>query len=289
MRRRLLIFTLLACASACSKASDDARPLATPSAAFGQPGAAIESPVDVTYKFIVASDAVPPAKDYKVFVHFNDPGGEQLWADDHMPPTPTSQWKPGATIQYTRTMFVPKLAYTGRTTVDIGLYSPGDDERVPLSGELVGRRAYRVGSFDVRPQAGSTMVFFRSGWHDVEGAPEGAVEWHWSKEQSTLQFRNPRRDSVLMIDVDQPEMSLNPPQRVDVRIGDQSVASFSVRPGNRDVVRVPLSAAQLGATDHVDVTLAVDRTFSPAYLPGTRSGDFRTLGIRVFHASIQPR
>ena len=44
-----------------------------------------------------------------MFVHFLDADRELMWTDDHEPPTPVRQWKPGATIEYTRTMFIPKF------------------------------------------------------------------------------------------------------------------------------------------------------------------------------------
>ena len=55
-----------------------------------------------------------------------------------------AQWKPGATIEYTRTMFVPKFPYVGETSVEVGLYSPKTGERLPLVGDDAGMRSYRV-------------------------------------------------------------------------------------------------------------------------------------------------
>jgi hypothetical protein len=290
MRRPFLALALLAVLSTgCSKKTDDAKPVATAAVTLSPSAAAIDAPVVVSYKFVVAADAPPFKQDYYVFVHFNDATGDQLWTDDHLPPTPTSRWKPGSTIEYMRTMFVPKLAYTGRTTIDLGVYSPQTNERLPLGGQSVGQRAYRVGTLDVKPQTGSTIVTFRNGWHDAEFAQDSpGVEWHWSKGDATLAFRNPKRDTALLLDVDQPVMELTPPQRVEVRAGATVIDSFTLQPGRRELKRIALTAAQLGAGDDVELTVAVDRTFSPAYLAGSKSGDSRTLGIRVFHAYLQP-
>ena len=246
--------------------------------------------MDITYKFLVTPNAPKLSQDYRVFVHFNDASGQQLWTDDHQPPTPTSQWTPGKTVEYTRTMFVPKVPYTGETTIDVGLYRPGADERVPLSGSAVGKRAYRVGTLDVQPQAETTLVLYQSGWHDAEIVPDSpGIEWRWSKEQATLQFRNPKRDIVLMVDLDQPQADLSGPQRVELRAGSTSLDSFSLQPGERAVRRVAIPAATLGSADNVELTLLVNPTFSPAYLPGSTSKDVRTLGVRVFNAYIQPK
>ncbi len=56
-------------------------------------------------------------------VHVVDTDDELMWTDDHEPPTPTTQWKPGQTIEYTRTVFVPVYPYVGDATIQLGLYS----------------------------------------------------------------------------------------------------------------------------------------------------------------------
>ena len=75
-----------------------------------------------------------------MFVHVLDPTGEQLWTDDHLPAPPTSAWKPGQTVEYTRTVFVPNYPYIGEATVRLGLYTtarpePPDAERAARSPE----------------------------------------------------------------------------------------------------------------------------------------------------------
>ena len=105
---------------------------------------AIGSPVKVTYKFLVAPDAKFDG-DYWVFVHVLNPQGEQLWTDDHLPPTPTSQWKPGQTIEYKRTIFVPNYPYIGEAAVRLGLYSQADGKRLVLAAPEASRREYSRG------------------------------------------------------------------------------------------------------------------------------------------------
>src|SRR5689334_1175102 len=130
MHRRRLVAVLLTVApltliAACSKPAEEGPAVAAPTVTLSARVVPIGSPVDVTYKFVGAPDAPAFSQDYRVFVHFNDASGQQLWTDDHLPPTPTTEWKPGNTIEYTRTMFVPKVPYTGETTIDVGLYRPG--------------------------------------------------------------------------------------------------------------------------------------------------------------------
>jgi hypothetical protein len=159
-----------------------------------------------------------------------------------------------------------------------------------LGGTVVGKRAYRVGTLDVQPQVSTTLVLFNAGWYQAEVVPDTpGVEWRWSKDRSTLRFRNPRRDVIFMIDLDQPQADLPKPQDVQIRVDMTSLDAFALMPGERAVRRVEIPATALGDADTVELTLTVDPTFTPAYLPAATSKDVRTLGVRVFHAYIQPK
>jgi hypothetical protein len=92
-----------------------------------------------------------------------------------------------------------------------------------------------------------------------------------------------------MLDLDQPQSDLKGSQQVAVRAGSMVLDSFALRPGERVVRRVAIPAETSGNADNVELTLQVEPTFSPAYLPGASSKDVRTLGARVFHAYIQPK
>jgi hypothetical protein len=94
-------------AAACRKEEPEPPGVATPSFSANQTRVPLGSPVEVTYKFVVAPDAPKINEDFRVFVHFLDADNERLWTDDHDLPVPTSQWKPGQTIEYYKTMFVP--------------------------------------------------------------------------------------------------------------------------------------------------------------------------------------
>ena len=120
--------------------------MATPTVTLARDRAAIGSPLKVSYKFAVEQNASIP-QDYLVFVHVLDDQGERLWGDDHSPTTPTSQWKPGQTVEYTRTVFVPNYPYIGPAHVRIGLYLA---QRVAAPAALChGHRAARVRSCEV--------------------------------------------------------------------------------------------------------------------------------------------
>jgi hypothetical protein len=290
---RVAIPVLLAAtlaAAACGRAEDTEPPVATPSVTLSRPEAAVGSPVDMAYRFVVADNAPPFAEDYWVFVHFIDADGELMWTDDHRPPRPTRQWKPGDTVDYSRTMFIPKFPYTGETRVEVGLFSPESGTRLPLQGQDEGMRSYRVAVFNLRLQSDNVFVVFNKGWHETEIADEASgLEWQWTRREATLSFRNPKRESVLFLQLDQPVEAIGEPQKVDVRIGPMVIDSFMLRPGIRELRRVSVNADQFGSGQTVDMTIAVDRTFVPASIPELRSTDSRELGVRVFRAFVQPK
>ena len=275
-------------AAACARNAEDARPVATPAVTLSRSDVAVGTPVDVTYRFAVAPDAPAFTEDYLVFVHFLDGDRERMWDDDHDPPTPTRQWAPGSTIEYTRTMFVPKFPYVGPTDIEIGLYSPSTGERLPLAGTDSGMRAYRVASFNMSLQSDDNVfVVFGDGWHEREVADDGGQEWQWLQRSGTIAFRNPKEDVVLFLDMDQPVKALDEPQRVEVRLGEAILDTFSLPAGERELRRIRIPAAQLGSAENLQLLMTVDRTFVPASVPALRSADPRELGVRVFRVYVQ--
>ena len=285
----MLALPLLLCTvAACRPTEDTAAPLVTPSVALPRGEVVIGSPIEMTYRFAVAPGA-SFSEDYTVFVHFLDSAREIMWTDDHQPPTPTSQWKGGSTIEYARTMFVPKFPYTGETRVELGLVSAKTGERVPMAAESPGLREYLVGTFTLASQGDAHLVVFKDGWQPVEVAAEGlATEWQWSRREGVLSFRNPQRDATLFLRLDQPLKEAGP-QHVQIRLGQAVVDSFEVVPGTDVLRKTALSKDQLGTADMIDIVVAVERTFVPASLPGMNSRDTRELGVRVFRAYLQPK
>ena len=242
----------LAGAIACRREEPEPPPVATPSFSVSQTRVPLGSPVEVTYKFVMEKNAPPIPEDFRVFVHFLDADNERMWTDDHDPPVPTTQWKPGQTIEYTRTMFVPVYPYQGKTTVLMGLYSIASDSRLPLGGKNHGERSYVVGEMDLLPRTAGIFVMFKDGWHPAETPPDNAaVEWQWSRKEATLSVRNPKKDVTLYLHLDHPGLFAET-QQVTVTLGDQTIDSFALEP-KKEVIRKPtITAAQLGTADVVD-------------------------------------
>lgn len=283
----VLVLAALVSSSACGRPEDTAPPVATPTVALSRTDAPVGSPIDITYRFTVAKDAPAFDDDYWVFVHFVDADGELLWTEDHQPPTPTRAWKPGATIEYARMSFIPRFPQEGQAVVEVGLFSPTTGNRLPLDADTRGDRSYQVATLNLRLET-PVPIAFGQGWHDLEVADDAiGLEWQWSMREGLLSFPNPKRDTELFLQLDQP-VTLDTPQTVEVRLGAAVVDSFSLTPGATQVRRVRLTADQFGTAETASIAVTVDRTFVPASVPGLRSSDSRELGVRVFRAYLQP-
>jgi hypothetical protein len=274
--------------AACRKKESPAPPMATPSVSLNHEKTPLGSPIDITYKFVVASDATF-TEDLRVMVHVVDADEELIFAFDHNPPVPTTQWKPGQTVEYTKTVFVPIYPYVGEATIQVGLHSTTTQKRVTLAGDDAGQHAYRVAKLQLQPQTENVFTVFKEGWHPGEIAEHNAtVEWQWTKKDATLSFKNPKKDSAFYLDLDNPGSVFNEAQQVTVTLGGQVIDEFTLQPKQPQLRKVPLKAAQLGTGDVAELVISVDKTYVPATLvPGSK--DPRELGVRVFHAYIDPR
>jgi hypothetical protein len=212
-----------------------------------------------------------------------------MWTDDHEPSKPTTDWKPGETVEYTRTMFVPMYPYVGGAKVIVGLYDRTSNQRLKLGNTDRGDRSYQVAQFDLVPITENVYLIYKDGWHPAEVAPENpSVEWKWTRKEATVAFRNPKRDATLIIQMDNPSGSAGAASEVELRLGDQSIATVPVAADDAPVRKFQLTAAQMGSGDMVEVRLVANRTIVPALEAGSKSTDTRELGVRVFHAFVQP-
>lgn len=284
----LVVSAAAAVETSCRRTEPPAPAVATPTVTLNHEKAPLGSPIDITYRFAVASDG-HFAEDYKVMVHVVDTDDQMIFAFDHMPPTPTSQWQPGQTVEYTRTEFVPVFPYVGDASLQIGLYSTASQKRLPLAGVDVGQRAYRAARLQLQPQTENVFTIFKDGWHPAESAEHNSlVEWQWTKKTATLAFRNPKKDSTFYLDLDNPGGIFAEPQQVQVSLNGQVLDRIMVAPKQQMLHKIPLKADQLGANEMVELQLDVDKTFVPAAVAPASSKDPRELGVRVFHAFVQP-
>jgi hypothetical protein len=169
------------------------------------------------------------------------------------------------------------------------MYSPKTQTRLVLQGEDVGQRAYRAGRLQLQPQSENLFTVFKDGWHPAEAAEQNAsVQWQWTKKEATLAFKNPQKDATFFLTLDNPGGVFNEKQQVTVTLNDTVVDQFEVTPKTEQLRRIPLKADQMGTGEMAEVQVSVDKTFVPMQITGGTSKDPRELGVRVFHAFIQP-
>jgi hypothetical protein len=250
----------------------------------------VGSPLDLTYTFVVSPDAKING-DYHVFVHLVNDEGQPVWFDDHDPLVPTSQWKPGQTVTYTRTEFLPVGPYVGKATMEIGLYK--GDERLPLAGpdptdKGKPARSYKVATLDLLPATENVFLIRKDGWYQAEVAGENAShEWQWTQKTATFDFKNPKKNVTLFFEWDARPDAFPAPQQVSIFSGTQLVTTFPADRSSATLRRIPISAAQLGDAAMVEIRIEVDKTFQPSKLPAGGK-DNRELGIRVYHMFVDP-
>jgi hypothetical protein len=288
---RLLV--LLAASSlslaACGGGDPETPAVATPTVTVNHTQAPAGSPLEITYKFVVAENA-KFTEEYRVFVHVIDVDEERMWDADHDPEVPTTQWKPGQTIEYKRTIFVPVFPYVGEATLQIGLHSKSNGERLPLNGDHAGQFAYRVAKLQLLPQTDNLLTVFKDGWHQAEVAGDNAtIEWQWTKKEAVLAFRNPKKPATFFLDADSPGGSFHGAQQVQVVLNNQVIDDFSLAVDERALRQVAMTPAQLGDAEMAELLIRVDKSWIPAQVPEAKSGDKRELGIRVFHAFVDAR
>lgn len=277
-------------ATACGDWLDRSPAVSTAALALNRSAVPLGAPLELTFRFDIAPDALPFAEDYRVMVHFVDANGELMWTDDHDPPTPTRQWQAGQTVTYSRRHFVPMYPYIGEASILVGLYSPTDGARLRLAGDHEGQRAYKVAVLTLEPQAESSFLTYGAGWHPLEGSAEGdGLEWRWTSAEAVLSFRHPHTDAVLYLMVDGRPDLFEMPQNVGIITGDRIIQSFPVDSTERTFHELALESADLGVEDRVELKLRVDKTFVPSQLPGHDRSDHRVLGVRVYYAFVEPR
>jgi hypothetical protein len=279
----VLSLLVLAGAGASGCGGDDKTPpVATPTFSASKDRVALGGPIEFTYQF----DVIAPIKDdYRVLVHVVNPDGETLWIDDHAPSVPTSQWQPGQKIQYTLERFAPVVPFTGEATVRIGLYR--DDERLPLQGADPQQRTYKVGTIQLLPQSENVFLIYKSGWHSPEFSADSAYEWQWTQKSGVVNFKNPHKDITLYLESDSRADLFTPPQQVTLVVAGKALRTFAADSTERTLQKIPITAAELGEADTVELRLDVDKTFVLSQLG--KGADSRELGIRVYHLFVEPK
>ena len=140
------------------------------------------------------------------------------------------------------------------------------------------------------PQTENLFHLFKDGWHPAEVDQINAtVEWQWTKKEAVIAFRNPKKDATFFLDVDSPGGAYHGSQQIQVVLNGQPVDEFTLGVDQRTMRRVALKAAQIGDAEMAELQIRIDKPWIPAQVPEARNTDKRELGIRVFHAFVDPR
>ena len=260
-------------------------PVATPALGMDRTAVPLGGPLALTIRFDAAPDLAPVADGFRVLLHFLDPDGALLWADDHDPPRPVAEWQPGERVEYERRTVVPMYPYIGEVTGALGLYAADSGERLSLAGREVGDRTYRVATLTLEPQPETAFLAYGEGWYRSEIA--GGASWRWTADRAVVGFRNPRSDVALAMELRGRAGAAGEPQRVSLTIDERPVHELELDGRGPTIVRQRLSAGDLGAEDIVELTLDVDPTFVPAERDPS-STDTRELGVQVFYLFVEP-
>ena len=264
-----------------------AAPIAVARLAVDRTSVSLGASIETTIQFDVAPTLEPLQEDYRVFLRVLDDNGSVLWVEDHAPPVPTSAWRPGQSIRYTRRVRIPQYPYLGPVVIAIGLHSPASGTRLTLAGHEVGESAYRVATLTLEPQHGSSFIAYDEGWHQAEFNVFDQTVWRWTTARAVLSFRNPHGAARLLLDVQgRPEL-FDRAQRLSLVVGERTLREAPLNTNETTHLDYELTAAELGNDDVVRLELLVDRTFVPAE-QNASARDTRELGVRVFDAYVEP-
>ena len=227
-------------------------------------------------------------KDYCVFVHVLDPDGEQMWTDDHCRRCRRRSGSRGRRSNTRGRFSFPTIRTSARRSCGSASTTRPSGNRLTLNAPRTRRaREYVVTKFQLLPSVREHLPDLRrtAGTRRRSTPKNPPNEWQWTKKTATLSFRNPKKDSTFYLEYDARPDLFNPPQQVTLTIGDETIGDVHGRrqgpeaddvPDHRRPARAPATWSELR-----------DRRRISTFTPG--GGDPRELGIRVFHAFVEPK
>lgn len=272
---------------ACRRARVEVNPI-QPAVKVNRERAPLGSALEVTYTWTVEPGARKIDPGYRALVHFLDSHEVVLFTDDHVPTPPPETWEPGQTYTYSRTVFVPIYPYVGEVHLVMGLYpSIGRGERIPLKGEDLGLRGYRVGRMELLPQTENIFLVYKEGWHNPEAHPENpSVERTWTKKEGLVSFKNPKQDVVVYLQADTCVKCFPRPPVLTVSVGDKVGLTVPIQDAQVFLKKIRVKAEDLGTDEWVDLRLAMNQSFVPKLLTPPLNNDDRELGLLVYHLYV---
>lgn len=278
------LLLLAATAAACGE-EEPVRQLDVEPSVVLPESAPVGQPLDVVYRWVPGPDFSPPSDDYRVYVHLIGPDGEILLQDDHYPPLPTSQWRAGEEVTYKRWIYPPTDLRPDYIDFYVGLYD--DDGRIAVksNGEWEGRPVVHRLYIRADDVAGLPVTF--EGWYDEEMGATSHERWSWMGRRAVAAFGNPRGPAILHLRAHSPVVEIGGPQIIRISIGDVEIATIEVTDQRSFQERIEIPAEALGDGDWVEITIEVDKWFTPAEIDPA-SSDTRELGLQVFGLYLAP-
>jgi hypothetical protein len=278
---------VLACVGCSRRKPAEVNPI-EPSIKLNRERVPLGSAVEIAYTWTLDPGAKKLGQDYRALVHFLDSHEVILFQDDHMPVPPPSQWEPGKTYTYTRTLFIPIYPYVGESEIRMGLYPhPGRGERPALKGQDRGLREYTVKKIELLPQTENIFLVYKEGWHNPEAHPENpSIERTWTKKEALVSFKNPKRDVILYLQGDTCVKCFKETPVLTASVNDKVGLTMPIEDPNVFLKKIKVKAADLGGEEWVDLRLAMNQSFVPKLLTPPLNNDDRELGLLVYHLYV---
>ena len=258
----------------------------TPSVSINRTRAPLGSAIEVTYTWTVGSTAKKIEQPQRAFVHFLDSHEVMLFADDHVPTPAPTEWQPGKTYSYTRTVFIPIYPYVGDVEVRVGLHPEGRGERLALKGEDAGMREYKVAQMEVLPQTENIFLVYKEGWHNPESSPQNpSLERTWTKKDALVSFKNPKKDIVVYLEADTNYKAFDFPPVLTVSVNNRAGLVVPIENSEVFLKKIRVKAADLGSEEWVDLKLSMNQSFVPK-VKGVNTHDDRELALLVYHLYV---
>ncbi len=224
-------------------------------------------------------------------VHFLDADEEQLWTDDHDPGgadvAVEARARPSSTpgrcsFRFSRT-WDRRPSTWGCTRAAMGA-------GIRCAARRRGSDRTRSGRWNWCPDRRTPSSSTRTAgttrrWRGTTPPSSG----NGPSRQATLSFRNPKRDATFYLHLDGRPDLLASRCRCRCAWGNRRLTRSRSTPGRRSSGRSPSPRRSSAKPTSVDVTIEVSQTFVPSLVPAAQSNDARELGVRVFHAYIEPK
>ena len=181
---RLALALTVAAAAACGGKDDGGTPVATPTVTLNKTRASLGSPLEVTYKFVVAPGATFDTR----LPRLRPLRERRRRADvDRRPRSAAADEDVEGRARRSSTRApcsCRAIPYNGRASVVLGLYAPRTARARRSAPRTRGLKAYDVAGFELVPQGENVFLIYKDEtWHPAEDARDnGAVSWRWSQQ-----------------------------------------------------------------------------------------------------------